>query len=207
MNIVFIGGFASNTAQLRYVQKELEAYFGCTVKAYSLRYAFDHPDAIAGLCDGAVVITHSAGVLGILGCTPQSLWVIAPPRVETKPGKLLGRSVKKTVILWHKALSSRQRLTRVTQYHARATREVLLHLEFYIKLLQKITLFDLIAAIEILSKNTQVYVAHMTRDTLFNEAVDQFRTPISSVMIEGEHDEILLYPRKVVEAANIRASE
>lgn len=199
MTILFIGGFASNPAQLRTLQSELEEYFSVPVRAYSLRYALTHADEIIESGKEVTVITHSAGVLATLKIRPKSLWIIAPPRTVTRRRDLLSRSARKTMDLWRGSLKSKPRLVRVAKYHLHATPEVLFNLAFYIKFLRRVSLFDLTAFIEGRLRDMEVRVVHMTKDSLYNQTVDE-----SELMVEGEHDEILLYPARVVRAAKIR---
>lgn len=201
MTILFIGGFASNPTQLRNIQIELEEYFSAPVRAYSLRYALTHVDEIIELGKKVTIITHSAGILATLKIRPHSLWVIAPPRTVTRRRDLLVRSMKKTAGLWAGAFPPGPRLSRVAKYHLYATPEVLFNLTFYMKLLQQVAQFDLATAIQKQLKDTEVYTVHMAGDSLYSSEIDQ-----SEIVIEGEHDEVLLYPAKVVQAAKIRVT-
>ncbi len=198
MKVLFIGGFASNSAQLRFLQRELEKYFSAPVSAKSLRYALTHRDEIIALSQDAIVLMHSAGVLAAPGMKPRCLWIIAPPRLATRRRDLLTRSTQKTIDLWRGAFKSRHRLARVAKYHLYAAPEVLCNLFFYVKLLKKVSIFDLTSTVDSL-KHRRAYVVHMTKDSLYSHKITQ-----EDIMVEGEHDEILLHPIEVVRAARIQ---
>jgi hypothetical protein len=211
MRIIFIGGFASNKNQLEITRRELESFFGQDVEAIPLRLATNDPARIKRLVKDAFVITHSAGILAILHTKPKRVIVIAPP-VPMRRLKLLYRSAYKTVCLIRdSALADRRK--RIQLYHLHATKDLIRFWPFYMKLLKKVSLFETIpSCITLAQKDVAVTVAFMSRDTLFPRQSDGDLVPAKvrgvevRTYIEGEHDELLLYPARVLEDLGISST-
>jgi len=211
MRIIFIGGFASNKNQLAITRHELESFFGQTVETISLRTATSNPIFIKRLVKDAFVITHSAGILTVLHARPKKIIVIAPP-VPMRRLKLAYRGLLKTVHLINNSVTSDRR-KRVRLYHFHATKDLLCNLFYYLRLLKRVSLFDTIpSCITLAQKKVDVTIAYMSRDSLFQKQADGDLLPATShgitikTYVEGEHDELLLFPVRVLEDIGVSSS-
>jgi hypothetical protein len=208
MRIVFIGGFASNKNQLVITRRELETFFGQRVEVIPLRLATHNPTLVKRLVKDAFVITHSAGILAVLHAKPKKVVVIAPP-VPMRRLKLAYHGLLKTVYLL-KDTATLERQQKIKLYHFHATKDLIRFLPFYLRLMKRVSIFDTIpTCITLAQKGVDITVAFMSRDSLFQRQSDGDLVPAKvhgieiKTYIEGEHDELLLYPARVLEDIGI----
>lgn len=125
--IVLIGGVGSNRHLMKSVGKEMETFFSQPVEAFSFREIQQLIDVERKkLLDGAFVLTHSAGVIPLIGTKPKQFIAIAPP-VPTHPLRLTLRSVPKTLNLLKSSRADSSRSQRVREFHRYALPE---HIRF-----------------------------------------------------------------------------
>ena len=208
--IIFIGGIGSNRPQVEAVGQELSDYYGQPVQVFSFRDAWQNKEKIRELTHGAHVITHSAGMLTLIGMKPREVVAIAPP-IPTPPSRLLWRSVPKTIQLMQRSRINADRRQKVRQYHKYATWEHSRHPEYNLGYLAKVGAFDAFRVSRQLSKQgAAVTLAFMKDDLLFFDiARFYFVSEMSEQGIDvrldipGEHDEFLLYPVQLLKALTI----
>lgn len=77
---IVVGGFASDTKQIEHVALVMSEHYDEDVIGLNFRKAMQTSRAFFDDCD---VITHSAGMLAVMGSIPERLTAIAPPVPES----------------------------------------------------------------------------------------------------------------------------
>lgn len=197
--IVYIGGVNGGEAGRDDVANELSRRNDfASVEAFTFSEANRNPDDVTrALAYAKVALTHSAGDivatnLLVLGQNDTTeLHAIAPP-VRRSVLELMGKRTLQKTASMHMSVSSWSRAQRVLRYDVDAARELALHPISNLRPLRAVGEFDW----RELPVGHQV-VGLMDNDRYFGDAAyDKLH---SVVPLHGEHDELLLDPRAVLE--------
>jgi hypothetical protein len=209
VQIVFIGGLGSNPSQVGLVAQALSSHYDQEVIGLPFNEAQRKLAQVAQVARDSIVITHSAGVLLCEDMTPKEIIAIAPPVPGALP-VMAWRAVTKTIALIKTGRISDERLRKVNNYHARAFREHILSPRYNIGQASRICQFDPAQlAVKMINRGVTVTLGFMEQDMLYPHSarhvhVDMARRHGAIVHedIQGQHDEFLLYPLKILEQLN-----
>jgi hypothetical protein len=207
--ILYIGGMASNSYQVKVVSDELERHYGLNVIGMSFREAQQNLALVARLAAESLVITHSAGMVTLKHITPQELIAIAPP-MPLSIGKLLSSNVPRMRALMksHKGLPERGR--RIRKYNLNSIMEHIAHPRYNAGQATKLGHFDAAKeAVAMTTNGAKVTLCFMDIEHVFTYAphhphVDMAKEHgvIVHENVAGHHDEFLLYPLDVLAKIN-----
>ncbi len=202
---MYIGGVGSDAHLVKNVSDALGMHFKTNVIGFSFSEASQNRAKIARLAPGALVITHSAGMMLLKDSTPREVLAIAPP-MPSIPSMLVWRSFPKTITLLASGREARDRPRKVLSYHAHSVLEHIRRPQSNGMYLKEISLFDAAkSAVELTKAGAKVAIGLMENDRLFphsaghphmelakNEGVQVLDTVL------GHHDEFVLYPLEVL---------
>lgn len=200
---VFIGGFASNHRQVEIVADELSQFFDDEVEGLSLREAISEPVRVDAMVRGSCVVTHSAGIIALHHTSPREIVAVAPPIPVSVP-RLVGRAAVKTSKLTIGSLRSMDRFRRVNGYNIQSSAELIAHPISNFRLLGGISQVDsLELAAAAYQNDIDVTIGFMSEDVFFRPTDTQLEHARKIGLhivsgVKGEHDEVLLYPNRVV---------
>src|SRR5450631_2933166 len=87
---VYIGGFGNGKANAERVASALETYYA-VIDSFTFSEAMDDLDRIRRSVHDADVITHSAGMLAIMGTNPNRIAAFSPP-LPSSVSRLIGKT-------------------------------------------------------------------------------------------------------------------
>ena len=201
--IIVIGGVGSNRHLMETVGKEIEAFFNQPVEAFSFREMQQLIDAErTELLKDAFAITHSAGVLSLVGTKPKRFAAIAPP-VPTHPVRLMLRSAPKTLNLIKTSRLDSNRSRRVREFHRYALPEHMRFPKYNGIRVRTIGGFDVFEfADSMASQGVSATIGLMEKEDLFR--YEQLAAVHPDVIINkklpGVHDDFVLDPISVLRA-------
>jgi hypothetical protein len=206
--ILYIGGMASNSYQIKVVSDELERHYGLNVIGMSFREAQQNLALVARLAAESLVITHAAGMVTLKYITPQELIAIAPP-MPLGVGKLLTSNIPRMWALMKSYKGLPERRTRIRRYNLYSIAEHLAHPRYNAAQVAKLGSFDAAKeAVAMTTNGAKVTLCLMDTEHVFTYTPTHPHLDIAKEHgvivhenIPGHHDEFLLYPLDVL--ANI----
>lgn len=206
--ILYIGGMASNSYQVKLVSDELERHYGLNVVGMSFREAQKNLALVARLAAESLVITHSAGMILLKHITPLELIAIAPPMPLGIP-RLIISNIPRTSALLKSYKGQPERRRKILRYNRNATIEHLTHPRYNVGQIKKLSTFDSAKeAVAMTTNGAKVTLCLMETERVFTDTalhphIDLAKEHgvIVHEIIPGQHDEFLLYPLEIL--ANI----
>lgn len=207
--ILYIGGMASNSYQVKVVSDELERHYGLNVVGMSFREAQKDLALVARLAAESLVITHSAGMMLLKHVTPLELIAIAPP-MPLSISRLIMSNIPRTSALLKSYKGLPERRHKILRYNRGATVEHLTHPRYNAGQVKRLSVFD--AAKEAVAMTTNgakvtlclMDTEHVFVDTPSHPHIDMAKEHgvIVHQNVDGHHDEFLLYPLEVLAKIN-----
>jgi hypothetical protein len=207
--ILYIGGMASNSYQVKVVSDELERHYGLNVIGMTFREAQQNLALVARLAAESLVITHSAGMMVLKYITPLELIAIAPPMPVSIP-RLIMSNIPRTYALLKSYKDLPERRSKILRYNRGATIEHIVHPRYNAGQVRKLSIFD--AAKEAVAMTTNgakvtlclMGIEHVFTKTLTHPHIDIAKEHgvIVHENVPGQHDEFLLYPLEVLAGIN-----
>lgn len=205
-HLVFIGGFGSNRLQVDLMADELSEHYDQPVIGVSFSEAQQNLAEISQIVRDGIVITHSAGLLLCEDMTPKEIIAIAPPVPGSLP-VIAWRTLAKTVSLMRSGYLKEERAQKIDAYHKRVFREHIRQPRYNVGQVMRVCRFDPAQlAVKMINRGATVTLGFMDHDVLYPKSarhvhVDMARRygAIVHENLEGQHDEFLLYPLKILE--------
>jgi hypothetical protein len=196
---VYIGGFGNGWGSVERVASTLEGDYD-EIDAFTFSYAKSHPDRIRRAVRKADAVTHSAGMVPLVGTAPEQIVAFDPP-LPTSKLKLAGRWGLKSVRMYTPGIGihSMQDIPAVSAYSRSATAELIAHPVQNLGNLGEISRFDAVdAAIAARDSGIDMSLAYMDGDEYFQlteqrEAEANARG-VKIVRMPGIHDEVVIRP-------------
>jgi hypothetical protein len=207
--ILFIGGMASNSYQVKAVCNELSHHYGLNVIGMSFREAQQNLALLARLASESLVITHSAGMMTLKYITPLELIAVAPPMPLSIP-RLIMSNIPRTVALLKSYKNLPDRRNKILNYHLGATTEHILHPRYNAGQTKKLSTFDAAAeAVTMTTNGAKVTLCLMETEHIFTDSSTHPHMEVAKehgVLVHGNvpghHDDFLLYPLDILAAIN-----
>lgn len=207
--ILYIGGMASNSYQVKVVSDELERHYDLNVIGMSFREAQKNLALVARVAAESLVITHSAGMTVLKHITPLELIAIAPPMPLSIP-RLIISNIPRTSALFKSYKGMPERRHKILRYNRGATIEHIVHPRYNAGQTKKLSTFD--AAKEAVAMTTNgakvtlclMKTEHVFTNTSSHPHIDLAKEHgvIVHENVPGQHDEFLLYPLEVLAKIN-----
>lgn len=202
---IYIGGFGNGRSGVERVATALREYFE-DVDAFTFAQAMNDPDTIRRVVRNANVVTHSAGMISLVGTSPYRIDAFSPP-LPTLRSKLVGKAGVKMVRMYTPGIGIRsfQDITAVGKYNRSSTAELLAHPSGNLGRLNIISSFDAIeAAIVAQANDVKVCLGYTDGDEYFRLSDDRQAIAnakqVRIVWLSGIHDELLIRPAETLHA-------
>lgn len=200
---VYIGGFGNGRGSVERVAEALSGYYD-DVDAFTFSGAMSTPDIICKAVHNVRVVTHSAGMLAIVGTSPDRIDAFDPPLPSSRL-KLLGRTGIKTVRMHTPGIGIRSAgdIAAVNGYDCSSTAELIAHPVRNLGSLNAISRFDAVdAAIAARVDGIDISLVYMDGDEYFQlseerEAIANARH-VTVVRLPGIHDELVIRPMETL---------
>lgn len=204
--VVYIGGFGNGRASMNAVANELQAYY-TNVDPFTFSDAVNNPDEITKAVADVDVITHSAGMLAVVGTWPKAIHSFNAPLPTTRTKLVLKTGVK--FARMHTpgiGMYSLEDAKAVARYDASCVGELGAHLVTNLRPFAngQIPKFDAIRTGTIAQKNgIPTTLTYMNHDAYYKPTDTQLNDArigeVSIAHLHGEHDELPLRPSQVLE--------
>ena len=206
--ILYIGGMASNSYQIKVVSDELERHYGLNVVGMSFREAQKDLALVARLAAESLVITHSAGMILLKHITPLELIAIAPP-MPLSVSRLILSNMPRTSALLKSYKGQPERRQKILRYNRGAMAEHIAHPRYNAGQVKKLSTFDTAKeAVAMTTNGAKVTLCLMDAEYVFTDTASHPHIDLAKEHgvivhenVPGQHDEFLLYPLEVL--ANI----
>ncbi|MGD8373754.1 MAG: hypothetical protein PVI21_02745 [Candidatus Woesebacteria bacterium] len=206
MRAVYVGGFGNGRQCAERVALALRKHYS-DVTPYTFSYAMSHRDEVREALCGADAITHSAGLLAVIGTAPNRITAFGAP-IPTPVRQFIGRTATKTLNM-HKpgiGVQSSDDIATVRLYESSSCAELLINPLDNFGRLGKISRFDAVAAAITATQNgTPISLIYTHGDEFFQpteeHALIAQSAGVGFVRLPGAHDELVLRPEAMLTAA------
>lgn len=202
---VYIGGFGNGRGSVERVASALEAHYD-EIDAFTFSHAMSDPDMVRSAVHNVNVVTHSAGMLALVGTAPERIDAFDPP-LPTSRLKLIGRSGIKTARMYTPGIGihSMRDIPVVSGYGRSATAELIAHPARNLGNLGTISRFDAVgAAIAARMYGIEASICYMDGDEYFQLSDDDEAmandAQVNVVRLPGIHDELVIRPEATLRA-------
>lgn len=199
MRAVYIGGFGNGKNSAENVAEALAGYYD-DVDPFTFSGAMDDRDTVRRAVRGADVVTHSAGLLAVVGTNPDRITAYGAPLPSTKL-KLVGKTVVKTVRMHTPGIGihSLHDLPAINAYDLSATGELVAHPRGNLGRLGQIARFDAVeAAIAAERSGIPSHLVYTDGDEYFSlsaqHEAEAAAAGVGVIRIPGIHDELVIRP-------------
>lgn len=205
---VYIGGFGNGKKSAEGVAEALSDYYD-DVDLFTFSWAMDRRDAVRRAVRGVDVYTHSAGMLAVVGASPNRIEAFGAPLPTSKP-RLVGRTVVKTARMHTPGIGihSLRDVPAVNNYNLSATAELMAHPIGNLGRLSQITRFSAVeASIAAQQSGIPSSLTYNDSDEYFTLVPgDEALATVAGVgvtRIPGIHDELVIRPTATLQLAEI----
>jgi hypothetical protein len=207
--VVYIGGFGNGKKSAESVADALTGYYDDVDEPFTFSDAMSNQDIVRKAVRGADVITHSAGLLAIVGTNPSKIEAFGPPLPTTKLG-LIGRTVIKTARMHIPGIGiqSLRDIRAVNSYDLGAATELVTNPRGNLGRLGQVARFDAVeTAVAAQQSDIPTSLIYTNGDEYFSlsaqcEAIAT-AAGVSVTRFSGIHDELIIRPAETLRRASI----
>jgi len=197
--VVYVGGFGNGRGSAERVATALERYYE-NVDEFTFSEAVADPSKVRRAVRGVDVVTHSAGMLPLVGTAPNTIDAFSPPLPSAKL-RLIGRTGLKTVRMHTPGIGIRsiRDIASVASYDVSSVAEFTAHPGRNFGQLTAITTFDAVdAAIAAKESGIHTYLNYSNGDEYYQlpeqrEAAAR-AMGVGVLRMPGIHDELVIRP-------------
>jgi hypothetical protein len=206
---VYIGGFGNGEGSAERVSEALTASYYDDVHPLTFSRAMEDQDEVHRAVEGVDVITHSAGLLAVVGANPRRIEAFGAPLPSSKIA-LVGKTIVKTVRMHTPGVGIRSvgDLSAVSAYDLSATEELFTHLRGNLGRLGQISRFNAVyTAREALRVGIASSLIYTNGDEYFSLSHQDEATAaaegVNIVRIPGIVDELVIRPEATLQRAGV----
>lgn len=203
--VVFIGGFGNGRGNVERVASALTAYYD-DVDPFTFSRAISNPDTIRKATRNVNTVTHSAGMLALVGTSPDRIDAFDPPLPTTRL-KIIGKAGFNTVRVHMPGIGIRSTkdFAAISGYDRSSIAELAVHPARNFGNLGAIARFDAVdSAIAARKNGIKVALGYMNGDKYFQLSEEREAAAnagqVNVVRLPGIHDELVIRPAETLHA-------